>query len=104
MFFVCSFLRQMFVFELKHHVNVIICCDKFAHDFSSSIKIFLDVSRFDDRQKHDVHDVSRYDTRRAFENVFLLITIIMFFVRSCVKRSFLYVTIVCFWIQRSFLC
>jgi hypothetical protein len=60
MFFVCSFLHQMFVSESKRHVSVIICCDKFAHDFSSSIKIVLDVFRFDVRQKHDVHEMSRY--------------------------------------------
>ncbi len=35
--------------------------------------------------KHDVRDVSRYDARRALKNVFELITLTMFSVRSCVK-------------------
>jgi hypothetical protein len=31
--------------DVKCHVNVITCCDKFVHDFSSSIKIHCDALR-----------------------------------------------------------
>ncbi len=38
--------------------------------------------------KHDVRDVSRYDLRRAFESVFLLITLTMFSVCSILYQTF----------------
>jgi hypothetical protein len=64
----------------KCHVNVIIYCDKFEHDFSSSIKLHhRDVFR-----ELNVVNVREHD--RVFENVILLIKITKFFVRFWFKR------------------
>ncbi len=63
--------RDLFVTDAKDVRSSMIECSRCALIRRSS--------------EHDVRDVSRYDVRRVFENVLLLITLTMFSVRSCVK-------------------